>query len=458
MAFEGLSERLEAAFQRLRSKGALTEADVKDAMREVRLALLEADVNYKVARDFTKTVTERAIGAKVMESLTPSQMVIKIVNEELTALMGGTKARLNTANHPPTIVMMCGLQGSGKTTHSAKLALMLKNQGHRPLLAACDVYRPAAIKQLQVVGEKAGVPVFELGQIDPVEIARRAVAEARDHGYDYVFLDTAGRLHVDEQLMNELKNIKSEVHPHEILLVVDSMTGQDAVNVATSFNDALGIDGLILTKLDGDTRGGAALSARAVTGKPIKFVGTGEKLGDLDVFHPDRMASRILGMGDMLSLIEKAEQELDEKKARELEAKLRKNKFDLNDLLDQVHQMRRMGSIRDLLKMLPGIGNKIDDVEVDEHAFDRMEAIIYSMTPQERTKPDIINPSRKRRIAAGCGMQVEDVNRLLAQYRQMQKMFKQFNGKSGKKMRRRMMNMPGMNGMNGMGGPNGFPL
>ena len=458
MAFEGLSERLEAAFKRLRSKGSLTEADVKDAMREVRLALLEADVNYKVARDFTKTVTERAIGAKVMESLTPSQMVIKIVNEELTNLMGGTKARLNTANHPPTVVMMCGLQGSGKTTHSAKLALMLKNQGHRPLLAACDVYRPAAIKQLQVVGEKAGVPVFELGQIDPVEIARRAVAEAKDRGFDYVFLDTAGRLHVDETLMNELKNIKSEVHPHEILLVVDSMTGQDAVNVATAFNDALGIDGLILTKLDGDTRGGAALSARAVTGKPIKFVGTGEKLGDLDVFHPDRMASRILGMGDMLSLIEKAEQELDEKKARELEAKLRKNKFDLNDLLDQVHQMRRMGSIRDLLKMLPGVGNKIDDVEVDEHAFDRMEAIIYSMTPQERSKPDIINPSRKRRIAAGCGMQVEDVNRLLAQYRQMQKMFKQFNGKGSKKMRKRMMNMPGMNGMNGMGGPNGFPL
>ena len=458
MAFEGLSERLEAAFKRLRSKGALTEADVKDAMREVRLALLEADVNYKVARDFTKTVTERAIGAKVMESLTPSQMVIKIVNEELTNLMGGTKARLNTANHPPTIVMMCGLQGSGKTTHSAKLALMLKNQGHRPLLAACDVYRPAAIKQLQVVGEKAGVPVFELGQIDPVEIAKRAVAEAKDHGYDYVFLDTAGRLHVDETLMTELKNIKSEVHPHEILLVVDSMTGQDAVNVATSFNEALGIDGLILTKLDGDTRGGAALSARAVTGKPIKFVGTGEKLGDLDVFHPDRMASRILGMGDMLSLIEKAEQELDEKKALELEAKLRKNKFDLNDLLDQVHQMRRMGSIRDLLKMLPGLGNKLDNVEVDESAFDRMEAIIYSMTPQERAKPDIINPSRKRRIAAGCGMQVEDVNRLLSQYRQMQKMFKQFNGKGSKKMRRRMMNMPGMNGMPGMGGPNGFPM
>lgn len=455
MAFEGLSDRLEAAFKRLRSKGALTESDVKDAMREVRLALLEADVNYKVAKDFTKNVTERAIGAKVMESLTPSQMVIKIVNEELTNLMGGTKARLNIANHPPTIVMMCGLQGSGKTTHSAKLALMLKNQGHRPLLVACDVYRPAAIKQLQVVGEKADVPVFEMGQIDPVEIAKNAVSLAKDKGYDYVFLDTAGRLHVDEQLMNELKSIKSEVKPHEILLVVDSMTGQDAVNVATSFDEALGIDGLILTKLDGDTRGGAALSARAVTGKPIKFVGTGEKLGDLDVFHPDRMASRILGMGDMLSLIEKAEQELDEKKALELERKLRKNKFDLNDLLDQIQQMRKMGSIKDLLKMLPGVGRKIDDVDIDERQFDRMQAIILSMTPKERTKPDIINPSRKRRIAAGCGMQVEDVNRLLSQYRQMQKMFKQFSGKSGKKMRKRMMNMPGMNGMGGQGG---FPM
>ena len=455
MAFEGLSDRLEAAFKKLRSKGALTESDVKDAMREVRLALLEADVNYKVAKDFTKTVTERAIGAKVMESLTPSQMVIKIVNEELIALMGGTKARLAIANHPPTVVMMCGLQGSGKTTHSAKLALMLKNQGHRPLLVACDVYRPAAIKQLQVVGEKAGVPVFEMGQINPVEIARSAVAFAKDHGHDYVLLDTAGRLHVDEQLMNELKNIKAEVKPHEILLVVDSMTGQDAVNVATSFNEALGIDGLILTKLDGDTRGGAALSARAVTGKPIKFVGTGEKLGDLDVFHPDRMASRILGMGDMLSLIEKAEQELDEKKALELERKLRKNKFDLNDLLDQLQQMKKLGSVRDILKMLPGVGKKADEIEVDERQFDRMQAIILSMTPQERTKPDIINPSRKRRIAAGCGMQIEDVNKLLSQYRQMQKMFKQFSGKSSKKMRKRMMNMVGMNGMGGQGG---FPM
>ncbi|MCI6772053.1 MAG: signal recognition particle protein [Oscillospiraceae bacterium] len=455
MAFEGLSDRLEAAFRKLKSKGALTEGDVKDAMREVRLALLEADVNYKVAKDFTKTVTERAIGAKVMESLTPSQMVIKIVNEELINLMGGTKARLAIANHPPTVVMMCGLQGSGKTTHSAKLALMLKNQGHRPLLVACDVYRPAAIKQLQVVGEKAGVPVFEMGQIDPVDIARSALAFARDHGHDYVLLDTAGRLHVDEQLMNELKNIKAEVKPHEILLVVDSMTGQDAVNVATSFNEALGIDGLILTKLDGDTRGGAALSARAVTGKPIKFVGTGEKLGDLDVFHPDRMASRILGMGDMLSLIEKAEQELDEKKALELERKLRKNKFDLNDLLDQLQQMKKLGSIRDILKMLPGVGKKADEIEIDERQFDRMQAIILSMTPQERTKPDIINPSRKRRIAAGCGMQIEDVNKLLSQYRQMQKMFKQFSGKSSKKMRKRMMNMVGMNGM---GGPGGMPM
>ena len=455
LAFEGLSDRLEAAFKKLRSKGALTESDVKDAMREVRLALLEADVNYKVAKDFTKTVTERAIGAKVMESLTPSQMVIKIVNEELINLMGGTKARLAIANHPPTVVMMCGLQGSGKTTHSAKLALMLKNQGHRPLLVACDVYRPAAIKQLQVVGEKAGVPVFEMGQINPVDIARSAVAFAKDHGHDYVLLDTAGRLHVDEQLMNELKNIKSEVKPHEILLVVDSMTGQDAVNVATSVNEALGIDGLILTKLDGDTRGGAALSARAVTGKPIKFVGTGEKLGDLDVFHPDRMASRILGMGDMLSLIEKAEQELDEKKALELERKLRKNKFDLNDLLDQLQQMKKLGSVRDILKMLPGVGKKADEIEVDERQFDRMQAIILSMTPQERTKPDIINPSRKRRIAAGCGMQIEDVNKLLSQYRQMQKMFKQFSGKSSKKMRKRMMNMVGMNGM---GGPGGMPM
>lgn len=451
MAFEGLSDKLEAAFKKLRSKGKLTESDVKEAMREVRLALLEADVSYKVAKDFTNKVTERAIGAQVMESLTPAQMVIKIVNEELTQLMGRTRTRLASAPHPPTIVMMCGLQGSGKTTHSAKLALMLKNQGNRPLLVACDVYRPAAIKQLQVVGEKAGVPVFEMGQIDPVTIAKEAVKLAKDKGYDYVFLDTAGRLHIDEELMTELKNIKSEVKPHEILLVVDSMTGQDAVNVAASFDEALGIDGLILTKLDGDTRGGAALSARAVTGKPIKFVGVGEKLGDLDVFHPERMASRILGMGDVLSLIEKAEQSLDEKKAAELEEKLRKNKFDMNDLLDQLQQVKKMGSIRDILGMIPGVGKKLDNVDIDERQFDKTRAIILSMTPAEREKPEIINPSRKRRIAAGCGMQVEDVNKLLAQHRQMQKMFKQFSGKGSKrKMRRMGMGMPG-------GMPGGFP-
>ncbi len=449
MAFEGLADKLEEAFKKLKSKGSLTEADVKDAMREVRLALLEADVSYKVAKDFTKTVTERAIGAQVMESLTPGQMVIKIVNEELTALMGGTKSRLAVASHPPTVVMMCGLQGSGKTTHSAKIALMLKNQGHRPLLVACDIYRPAAIKQLQVVGEQAGVPVFEMGTENPVKIAENAIKLAKDQGYDYVFLDTAGRLHIDEELMQELKSIKSTVHPHEILLVVDSMTGQDAVNVASSFNEALGIDGLVLTKLDGDTRGGAALSARAITGKPIKFVGIGEKLQDLDVFHPDRMASRILGMGDVLSLIEKAEQTIDEKKAAELEAKLKENKFDLNDLIEQIEQVRKMGSIKDTLKMLPGIGKKLDDVDIDERKFDRLRALVESMTPQEREKPDIINPSRKKRIAAGSGQTVEDVNRLLQQFKQMQKMFKQLGGKSGSKRKRKRFNMGAMQNMNG---------
>lgn len=440
MAFDGLSERLEATFKNLRSKGSLNEADVRSAMREVRMALLEADVNYKVAKDFTNTVTEKAIGEKVMESLTPSQMVIKIVHEELVALMGGTNARLAYASHPPTIVLMCGLQGSGKTTHCAKLALKLKKDNHRPMLVACDVYRPAAIKQLQVVGEQAGVPVFEMGQGNPVEISRAAIDEAKLHGYDYVIIDTAGRLHVDEELMNELKNIKAEVKPHEILLVVDAMTGQDAVNVATSFDEALGIDGLILTKLDGDTRGGAALSARAVTGKSIKFVGTGEKLENLDVFHPDRMANRILGMGDVLSLIEKAEQMIDEKEAAELEKKLMQNKFDLNDLLDQFRQIRKMGSIKEMLMMLPGIGNKAKDIEVDESKFDRMQAIILSMTAKERANPAIINPSRKKRIADGCGQTIEDVNRLLSQYKQMQKMFRQMNGKKGGK-RRKMKGM-----------------
>ena len=429
MAFEGLSDKLEAAFKKLRGKGKLTETDVRNAMREVRLALLEADVNYKVARDFTAKVTERAIGAQVMESLTPGQMVVKIVNEELTELMGGTRSRLASAPHPPTVVMMCGLQGVGKTTYCAKLGLMLKNQGNRPLLVACDIYRPAAIKQLQVVGEKAGVPVFEKGTADPVEIAREAIKLAKDQGYDYVLLDTAGRLHIDEELMDELKRVKAEIKPHEILLLIDAMTGQDAVNVATAFNEALGVDGLVLTKLDGDTRGGAALSARAVTGKPIKFIGTGEKLGDLDAFHPDRMASRILGMGDVLSLIEKAETSLDEKKAMDLEAKLRKNKFDLNDLLNQLREMKKMGNLKEMLAMLPGVGKQLNDVEIDERQFDRTQAIILSMTPAEREKPDLINPSRKRRIAAGCGMQVEDVNRLLKQYRDMQRMFKQFSGK-----------------------------
>ncbi|MGN0523113.1 MAG: signal recognition particle protein [Eubacterium sp.] len=449
MAFEGLSERLENSFKKLRAKGKLTEADVKEAMREVRLALLEADVNYKVAKEFTKKVTERAIGADVMESLTPGQMVIKIVNEELTELMGGNEARLAIANHPPTIVMMCGLQGSGKTTHSAKLALKLKNEGHRPLLVACDVYRPAAIKQLQVVGEQVCVPVFEMGTENPVKIAEEALKYAKDYGHDYVFLDTAGRLHIDEELMTELTNIRSTVHPHEILLVIDAMTGQDAVNVAKSFNETLGIDGVILTKLDGDTRGGAALSVRAVTGKPIKFVGTGEKLDNLETFHPSRMASRILGMGDVLSFIEKAELALDEKKAAELEKKLAKNKFDFNDLLDQFDQIERMGSIKDTIKLIPGIGKQIKDEDIDEKAFGLFRAIIYSMTKEERAKPEIINPSRKRRIAAGCGMQVEDVNKLLAQFKQMQKMMKQFGGGKGgpkmsKKMRRMMQQNPEM--------------
>ncbi len=452
MAFESLSDKLESAFGRLRSKGSLNESDVKEAMREVRLALLEADVNYKVAKDFTQRVTERAIGSQVMESLTPAQMVIKIVNEELTDLMGGTQTRLAYASHPPTIVMMCGLQGSGKTTHCAKIALKLKKENHRPLLVACDVYRPAAVKQLQVVGEQVGVPVFEKGQGNPVEISKQAVALAKDQGYDYVIIDTAGRLHIDRELMEELQNVKAAVHPHEILLVVDAMTGQDAVTVASTFDEALGIDGMVLTKMDGDTRGGAALSARAVTGKPIKFVGMGEKLDELDYFYPDRMASRILGMGDVLSLIEKAETALDEKKAAELEAKIRKNKFDLNDLLDQMQQVKKMGSMKDILSMLPGVGSKLKNVDIDDGQLDRIQAIIFSMTPKERANPDIINPSRKRRIAAGCGMQVEDVNRLLSQYRQMQKMMKQFNSKGMRKKLSRM-NFGG-----GQGGFGGFPM
>ena len=439
MAFEGLSDRLEGAFKRLRSKGSLTEKDVRDAMREVRMALLEADVNFKVAKEFTSKVTERAIGQSVMESLTPAQMVVKIVHEELVELMGGTRTRLMQAQSGPTVVMMCGLQGAGKTTHSAKIALHLKNQGHRPLLVACDIYRPAAIQQLQVVGKKIDVPVFEMGQTDPVEIAKHALRHARDQGNDYVFLDTAGRMHIDEALMQELKDVKQAARPHEILLVIDSMTGQDAVNAASSFNEALGIDGLVLTKLDSDTRGGAALSARAVTGRPIKFVGIGEKLGDLDVFHPERMAQRILGMGDVMSLIEKAEHMIDEKKAAELEERLLKNKFDLNDLLEQFSQLRKMGNMKDVLAMIPGMGKQLKDVDIDERQFDRMQALILSMTPDERRKPDLINPSRKKRIAAGAGQQVEDVNKLLAQYRNMQKMMKQFGGAKGKGNMRNMM-------------------
>lgn len=441
MAFEGLSDKLSAAFKRLRSKGKLTESDVKEAMREVRLALLEADVNYKVAKDFTSKVTERAVGADVMESLTPAQMVIKIVNEELTELMGGQSAKLSMPSKPPMVIMLCGLQGSGKTTHAGKLSLMLKKQGHRPLIAACDIYRPAAIEQLKVVGAKAGVPVFEMGKENPVKIAREAVKHARDYGNDILILDTAGRLHIDEVLMEELRKVKAEVNPSEILLVVDSMTGQDAVNVAKSFNELLDITGVILTKLDGDTRGGAALSVRAVTGRPIKYAGIGEKLEDIEIFHPDRMASRILGMGDVLTLIEEAESKLDQKKAEQMAENLKKNKFDMNDLLMQFEQIKNMGSIKSLLSKLPGVDKKIQDVDIDERQFDRVSAIILSMTPQEREKPSIINPSRKRRIAAGCGQQVEDVNRLLKQFEQMQKMMKQFGVKGKKKFR-----LPGLGG------------
>lgn len=446
MAFENLSDKLAAAFKKLRSKGKLSEADVKSAMREVRLALLEADVNYKVAKDFTNTLVERCIGEKVMESLTPAQMVIKIVRDELTALMGGEQARLKTANRIPTVIMMCGLQGSGKTTHSAKLAKKLKAEGHRPLLVACDIYRPAAIEQLKVVGQAAGVPVFEQGTEKPEKIAKEAIRHARDYGHDYVILDTAGRLHIDDDLMAELKRITETVEVNNILLVIDSMIGQDAVNVAKAFNDLLEIDGVILTKLDGDTRGGAALSVRAVTGKPILYSGTGEKLDDLEEFHPDRMASRILGMGDMLSLIEKAEQELDQKEAERTAQRLAENIFDLNDLLAQFAQIKKMGSVKSIMSMLPGVGQKLRDVEIDERQFDRIEAIIKSMTPKERAKPELLNASRKRRVAAGSGMKVEDINRLLTQYEQMKKMMRQMSGKGGKRKMMRGMGMPGPGG------------
>ncbi len=439
MAFEGLADKLTDAFKRLKSKGKLNEADVKEAMREVRLALLEADVNYKVAKDFTNRVSERAIGAEVMESLTPAQMVIKIVNEELTSLMGGSDAKIASPASPPTIMMLCGLQGAGKTTHAGKLALMLKNKGHRPLLVACDIYRPAAIKQLQVVGSKAGVPVFEMGNEDPVKICKAAIAHAKDYGNDMVLIDTAGRLQIDEALMNELKNIKSAVSPHEILLVVDSMTGQEAVNVAKTFDELLDISGVILTKLDGDTRGGAALSVRAVTGKPIKFAGTGEKLEDLEIFHPDRMASRILGMGDVLTLIEDVQSKLSQKDAEQAARKMMQNKLDFNDLLDQFAQVKKMGPLKNVLSKMPGMEKQLKDVDIDDRQMDRMAAIILSMTPEEREKPSLINPSRKRRMAAGSGMKVEDVNRLIKQFEQAQKLMKQMKGK-GK--RRFGMGMP----------------
>ena len=442
MAFENLSDKLSGVFKKLRSKGRLTESDVKTAMREVRLALLEADVNYKVAKDFTNSVAEKCIGANVMESLTAPQMVVKIVKEELTALMGSEHARLKTANKIPTIIMMCGLQGSGKTTHSAKLAKYLKAKGHRPMLAACDIYRPAAIEQLKVVGCAVDTPVFEMGTEKPEKIVKKAVAYARDYGHDYLIIDTAGRLHVDTELMDELKRITQAVEVDNILLVVDSMVGQDAVNIAKAFNDILEIDGIILTKLDGDTRGGSALSVKAVTGKPIMFAGMGEKLDQLDEFHPDRMASRILGMGDVLSLIERAETQLDEKKAEETAKRLAENKFDMNDLLDQFHQIKKMGSLKSILSMMPGMEKQLRDVDIDDRQMLRIEAVITSMTKKERAKPDIINASRRKRIAAGAGVKVEDVNRLMKQYEQMKKMFKQMNSKGGKKKMMRGMNLP----------------
>ena len=426
MAFEGLTEKLSAAFKKLRGKGRLSEADVKEAMREVRLALLEADVGYKVVKDFVAKVTERAVGADVLDSLTPAQQVVKIVNDELTALMGGTDSKLIMANSGPTVVMLVGLQGAGKTTNGAKLAGYLRRQyGKRPLLAACDVYRPAAIEQLKVVGAQLDIPVYEEGQGDPVKIAENALRHARDHGNDLLLLDTAGRLHVDEALMDELRRMKAAVRPNDILLVLDAMTGQDAVNAASAFDEALGIDGVMLTKLDGDARGGAALSIRAVTGKPIKFAGTGEKLDMIEPFHPDRMASRILGMGDMLTLIEKAQSNYDEKQAAKLEEKLRKNRFTLEDYYDQLQQLRRMGDLSQIAGMLPGLGDKLKNATIDEKALAHTEAIILSMTPREREDPSILNASRKRRIAAGSGCPVVEINRLLKQFEMMQQLTKQ---------------------------------
>ena len=450
MAFEGLTEKISSAFKKLRGKGRLKESDVKEAMREIRMALLEADVSYKVVKDFTKSVTERCIGTDVLEALSPAQMIVKIVNEELVKLMGSETKHITINPNGPTVVMLVGLQGAGKTTNGSKLAGLMKRQGKNPLLVDCDIYRPAAIQQLKVCGEKLGIPVFEKGQIDPVQIAKEAVLHARQRGHDMVFLDTAGRLHVDEALMEELKNIKATVKPDEIMLVVDAMTGQDAVNAAQSFNEWLDIDSVMLSKLDGDARGGAALSVRAVTGKPIKFAGMGEKLEDIETFHPDRMASRILGMGDVLSLIEKAEKAFDAEKAAKLEENLKSNKFTLQDFYDQMVQLKSMGSMQDLLAQMPG-GGALKNVQVDEKAMSRTEAIILSMTPKERENPNIIGASRKKRIANGAGVKVEDVNRLLKSFDQMKSMIKKFSGPgAGKKMKR-------MRGLGGMGGFGGFP-
>ena len=456
MAFESLSEKLNAAFKKLRGKGRLTQADIKEAMREVRMALLEADVSYKVVKDFTKTVTERASGAEVLEALSPAQMVIKIVNEELCRLMGSENQKLNFGSKSPAVVMLVGLQGAGKTTNGAKLAGYIRKQGKRPLLVACDIYRPAAIKQLETVGAQLNIPVFQMGQTNPVDIAKAAVEHAKRHGNDVVFLDTAGRLHIDEALMDELKNIRDAVEPSEILLVVDAMTGQDAVNAATAFDEALGVTGVMLSKLDGDARGGAALSIRAATGKPIKFIGVGEKLDMIEPFHPDRMASRILGMGDVLTLIEKAEQSFDEKKALEAAEKLRANKFSLSDYLDQMAQLKNMGDLQDLAGMIPGLDAKaLKGAKMDDKMLAHQEAIILSMTQAERDNPSMLNSSRKKRIAAGSGTSVVDVNRLIKQFDAMQQMMKQFSGKNMKKLQKKM-GKGGFPGMPGMPGGFGF--
>lgn len=446
MAFESLSNKLQQVFSNLKGKGKLTEKDVKAAMREVKLALLEADVNFKIVKDFINKVSEKAVGEEVLTGLNPAQQVIKFVNEGLVELMGSSQSKLTFSSKSPTVYMMAGLQGAGKTTTVGKLAGQLRKQGKKPLLAACDVYRPAAIKQLQVVGSNYNIPVFEMGQGNPVEIAKNAVEYAKSNGFDIVIIDTAGRLHIDEELMDELVNIKNEVRPQEILLVIDAMTGQDAVNVAETFNDRLGIDGVIITKMDGDTRGGAVLSVRAVTGKPIKYVGMGEKMEDLEPFYPDRMASRILGMGDVLSLIEKAQQAYDEDQARELEKKMRSMDFNLEDFFNQLQQIKKMGPIKDLMKMMPGIGGKIniDDLDIDDNATKHIEAIIQSMTKKERQNPDILNGSRKRRIAKGSGTSIQEINKLLKQFDEMKKMMKMMNGMAkGKK---------GFGGLGGLGG------